>query len=93
MYAVFQFDQSDASGTFGKVTNPEGTEQKEYFVTSGWQKGLNTRTETRVGGVLRRWTTTQWTQDNTTVSYPLNPRPTETNVYDESGNRRRMTWL
>ncbi|MFN7944708.1 MAG: peptidoglycan DD-metalloendopeptidase family protein [Blastocatellia bacterium] len=91
VYTVFQFDQTDASGTFGKATNPEGTEQKEYFGTSGWQKGLNTRTETRAGGVLRRWTTTQWTQDNTSVSYPLNPRPTETNVYDEAGNRRRTT--
>ena len=32
---------------------------------------------------------TTWTQDNTAVSYPLNPRVTETNVYDPEGNRAR----
>ena len=35
--------------------------------------------------------TLQWTQDNTGVVYQLNPRVTETNVYDEAGNRRRTT--
>ena len=32
---------------------------------------------------------TTWTQDNTSVSYQLNPRVTETNVYDPAGNRAR----
>ena len=37
----------------------------------------------------QKWTTTAWTQDNTSVAYEVNPRVTETNVYDASGNRRR----
>jgi hypothetical protein len=41
------------------------------------------------GGVRQKWTTTAWTQGNTSVAYQLNPRVTETNVYDVSGNRRR----
>jgi YD repeat-containing protein len=41
--------------------------------------------------VRKKWTTLQWTQDNTGVSYLLNPRVTETNVYDDAGNRRRTT--
>jgi hypothetical protein len=41
------------------------------------------------GGVRQKWTTTAWTQDNTSVGYEVNPRVTETNVYDASGNRRR----
>lgn len=37
----------------------------------------------------QKYTTTAWTQDNTAVAYQLNPRPTESNVYDASNNRRR----
>jgi hypothetical protein len=33
---------------------------------------------------------TTWTQDNTSVSYLLNPRVTETNTYDPAGNRARV---
>ncbi len=72
------------------LTAPDGTVYKEYYGT-GWQKGLTTLSEVWSGGVRQKWTTTAWTQDNTTVSYELNPRVTETNVYDASGNRRRTT--
>src|SRR6185503_6385961 len=67
---------------------PDGTIYKEYYGT-GWQKGLTTLSEIWSGGVKQKWTTTAWTQDNTSVSYETNPRVTETNVYDASGNRRR----
>src|SRR6185369_10259582 len=40
-------------------------------------------------GVRQKWTTIAWTQDNTSVGYEVNPRVTETNVYDLSGNHRR----
>ena len=72
------------------LTAPDGTVYKEYYGT-GWQKGLTTLSEVWSGGVRQKWTTTAWTQDNTAVSYELNPRVTETNVYDVSGNRRRTT--
>ena len=70
------------------MTAPDGTIYKEYYGT-GWQKGLTTLSEIWSGGVKQKWTTTAWTQDNTSVSYETNPRVTETNVYDASGNRRR----
>ncbi len=71
------------------LTAPDGTIYKEYYGT-GWQKGLPTQTEVWSGGVRQKWTTTAWTQDNTSVSYEVNPRVTETNVYDAGGNRRRV---
>jgi hypothetical protein len=77
--------------SWGEVTLPDGTVNKEIFAKSGWQRGLTTQTETWSGGVRKKWTALQWTQDNTAVSYLLNPRVTETNVYDDAGNRRRTT--
>jgi YD repeat-containing protein len=82
---------ADPGKTWGQVTFPDGTIYKEFFATTGWQRGLSTQTENWSGGVRKKWTTLQWTQDNTGVSYKLNPRVTETNVYDEAGNRRRTT--
>ncbi len=73
-----------------RLTAPDGTIYKEYYGT-GWQRGLTTLSEVWSGGVKQKWTTTAWTQDNTAVSYEVNPRVTETNVYDVSGNRRRTT--
>ncbi len=70
------------------MTAPDGTIYKEYYGT-GWQKGLTTLSEIWSGGVKQKWTTTAWTQDNTSVTYEVNPRVTETNVYDAGGNRRR----
>ncbi|HEV8167806.1 MAG TPA: DUF4214 domain-containing protein, partial [Pyrinomonadaceae bacterium] len=72
------------------MTAPDGTIYKEYYGT-GWQKGLTTLSEVWSGGVKQKWTTTAWTQDNTSVGYEMNPRVTETNVYDASNNRRRTT--
>jgi len=82
---------ADPGLAWGKVTFPDGTIYKEFFATSGWQRGLTTQTENWSGDVRKKWTTLQYTQDNTGVVYQLNPRVTETNVYDEAGNRRRTT--
>jgi YD repeat-containing protein len=70
------------------MTAPDGTIYKQYYGT-GWQRGLTTLSEVWSGGVRQKWTTTAWTQDNTSVGYEINPRVTETNVYDAGGNRRR----
>ncbi len=71
------------------LTAPDGTVSKHYYGT-GWQRGLVTLSEVWSGGVRQKWTTTAWTQDNTTVGYEVNPRVTETNTYDTGGNRRRV---
>jgi RHS repeat-associated protein len=89
-------------GSWSQVILPDGTPSnpndnvvyREYFATTGWQKGLPTRTETFLAGApstFLKWTTTSWTQDDESLSYQKNPRPTESNVYDAEGNRRRTT--
>ena len=78
-------------GSWTQVTMPDTTTiYKEFFATSGWQSGLTTRTENWSGGVLKKWTTTAWTQDDLTLSYQKNPRPYDTSIYDEANNRRRV---
>lgn len=75
----------------GVMTAPDNTVYKEFYASSGWQRGLTTSTEIWVSSTKEKWTTTSWTQDNTSVSYSLNPRVDETNVYDSASNRRRTT--
>ncbi|HEU4932509.1 MAG TPA: RHS repeat-associated core domain-containing protein, partial [Pyrinomonadaceae bacterium] len=75
--------------SWAQLTTPDGTIYKEFFHTSGWQSGLTHTTEVWSGGVKRKWTTLSYAQDDPSVNYQKNPRVTETNVYDEAGNRRR----
>ncbi|HKG48371.1 MAG TPA: S8 family serine peptidase [Pyrinomonadaceae bacterium] len=80
-----------ADGSWTQVTMPDSTTvYKELVFTSGWQTGLTSGTEIRSGGVLKKWTTIAWTQDDTNLSYQKNPRPIDTSIYDEAGNRRRV---
>jgi YD repeat-containing protein len=79
-----------------RLTLPDGTIYKEFY-GNGWQSGLPTETRNYAtvadanANVWQKKTTTTWTQDNTGVGYITNPRVTETNIYDASGNRRRTT--
>lgn len=87
-------DGSSQTGRRAQVTAPDGRIDKIYFIgaaatSSGWRRGLVALIETHNGGTWQRKVTTSWTQDNTSVSYPLNPREIETNIYDPSGNRKR----
>ena len=78
-----------------QVIAPDGTVYKEFYGGAGsspaWQRGLVVQSEVWSAGVRQKWTTLNWTQDNTAVNYKTNPRVTESNVYDASGNRRRVT--
>ena len=88
-------NSTQLSGMRAQVTEPDGTSNKIYFIgsagtSSGWQRGLVALVNTYdSGAALQRQSMTTWTQDNTAISYPLNPRVTETNVYDPAGNRAR----
>lgn len=87
-------DSTQQTGMRCEVTTPDGKLDKIYYIgvagtTSGWRRGLQALVETHSGGTWRRKVMTTWTQDNTSVSYPLNPRELETNIYDPSGNRKR----
>ncbi|HUS09111.1 MAG TPA: S8 family serine peptidase, partial [Pyrinomonadaceae bacterium] len=79
------------TGTLVQVTAPDNTVYKEYSRASGWDTGLPQLTETWSGSTKRKYVSTSWTQDNTGLSYPQNPRVAEVNIYDDGGNRRRTT--
>src|ERR1051326_1344832 len=77
-------------GTLAQVTLPDGTYHKIYSHSSGWDKGLPLLTETYDNSQTRqRQVSNAWTQDDTGLSVPLNPRVTENNIYDPAGNRKR----
>jgi len=81
----------DPSGSNGwtQITYPDNTKHKEIFATSGWQTGLTTRTEEYdAANTMQKWTTTTWTQDNLYAGYQINPRPTDADIYDASGNHK-----
>ena len=86
-------DSQAVTGKRTDVTSPDGTVNKTYFVeatgTPRWNRGLPAMVETSSDGEWQRKVKTTWTQDNTTVDYPLNPRVVETNVYDRSENHAR----
>jgi RHS repeat-associated protein len=79
------------TGTLSQQTLPDGTIYKEYALNSGWPAGLPQLSEYWSGGVRKKYSYNTWTQDNTSVSYQVNPRIIETNVKDLEGNRRRVT--
>jgi YD repeat-containing protein len=82
----------------GQMTMPDRTVYKELYATSGWQKGLTTRTEVWAPdpnnpGILKNWkyTTASYTQDDINLNYQKNPLVTETNVYDSDNNHKKVT--
>jgi RHS repeat-associated protein len=78
-------------GSWSQLTTPDGTVNKMFFSTeANWRRGLTTRSETWVGGTLRKWSDYYWSQDNESLSYPQNPRMFDVSIYDAEGNRRRI---
>jgi RHS repeat-associated protein len=91
--ATWTNPESGASqtGTLLQETSPDGTIYKEYSHASGWDSGLTQLSEFWSGGVKKKWISMAWTQDNLTLTYPQNPRVSETNIYDDASNRQRTT--
>lgn len=88
--------QSDPNGAWNQETAPDGSTYREYATKAyaDWKRGLVTKTETYSSdnaSVPKKTTITDWTQDVTNVSYPLNSRATATTISDAEGNRRRTT--
>jgi YD repeat-containing protein len=89
-------DNTQHSGLRCQITSPDGTFEKIYFadtvagIAKGWLRGLPEVVESYDvnGTVAQRQVFTSWEQDNETISYELNPRVKETNIYDPSGNRK-----
>lgn len=85
---------TNESGLMVQVTQPDGTYNKIYFAgtagtSTGWRRGLPSLIETygkttpgQGSAIKQRSQVSSWTQDTLGVSYTLNPRSEETNVYD-----------
>jgi YD repeat-containing protein len=77
---------------------PNELEQRTYYRAAGsWDYGLPVLDETWAEDdsspttmIKQRWVTTTWDQENTSVGYMLNPRVTDTSIFD-SGNQKRTT--
>ena len=69
--------------------SPDDVHSKTYYYAAGnWAEGLPFGTTDTVSGVLKRWTRSVWTQDDTTPIYKINPRVTESKVGDETNTKR-----
>jgi hypothetical protein len=84
-------DGSINTGAKVEITTPDNIVHKSYYKSAGWIRGLPVLSETWVANSKKKYQTTAWTQDNTNVSYQLNPRVTEVNTYDAEGNRKRIS--
>jgi RHS repeat-associated protein len=90
----------DLGSGWHRMTSPDGTQYTEQYQLTGYQRGLVTTSE--VWGKddpssqssqfkKQKWTTINWTQENPSLPYQLNPRVIETNIYDAANNHRRTT--
>lgn len=82
---------SDNGNGSHQVITPDGTIYKEFY-GMGWQRGLVTSTQVLSNSIQQKLTTTSWWQADQSVNYQINPRVTETNIYDAENNRRRTTF-
>jgi RHS repeat-associated protein len=84
---------ADLGSGWHQVTTPDGTQYRQLYGVSGWQRGLLARSEVWPQGAnaSQKTTTINYTQDNTGVSYQTNPRVIETIIDDAGGNHRRTT--
>jgi RHS repeat-associated protein len=87
------------------VTDPTGTTTTTNLNTSGWQTGLPSTVTISSGATTYRTFGTTWTQDNTSLTIPLNPRPLNSSTtlndtgqqssvsyqYDANGNVTNFT--
>jgi YD repeat-containing protein len=90
----FEIDSGRRSGS---VTTPDQTTYKEFFHAAlDYKRGLLSESQIIIsGGVVKKTTAIDWTQDDENFTYRQNPRPEETKVYDgipaTSTNRRKTT--
>ena len=92
------YDIGGYTGTATKIDvgvtgHPDSLFTRYWFHSSGWKKGLLIGTEDCVssgctGTDRKRWTWNDWTQDNESVSYILNPRMEDSKVGDGTNTKR-----
>ncbi|MGB7203636.1 MAG: hypothetical protein WBD16_15425, partial [Pyrinomonadaceae bacterium] len=84
-----------ATGNLVQVTSPDGTVEKTFTGNTGWREGLPIATETwaNINSTLtkKRWTWTDYTQDDVNLSYIKSPRVVETKIGDTENSFVRRT--
>ncbi|MBL8182185.1 MAG: VCBS repeat-containing protein [Blastocatellia bacterium] len=94
--ATYTIDGVTATGTkidVGVTGHPDSLFTRYWYHSSGWKKGLPIGTEDCVssgctGTDRKRWTSTDWTQDNDSVSYIVNPCVIGSKVGDTSNTKK-----
>lgn len=76
--------------------HPDNLRSNTFVAASGWKEGLPVGTEDCITTsadctTRKRWTWSEWTQDNTGVSYIVNPRVTENRVGDGTNVKKSQT--
>lgn len=88
------------SGTATKIevsmaNHPHGAVSKTFVGSSGWMESLPIVSEDWANGTggseRKRWSWTNWTQDDTELDYIQNPRVTESKVGDATNIKRSTT--
>ncbi len=75
------------------VNHPNDLYSLIHFAPSGYKEGLTLASEDCIGtdsecATRKRWTWTDWTQDNTNVAYRVNPRVIESRVGDGTNTKK-----
>ncbi len=71
--------------------HPDGLYSRTFVGETGWKEGLPLATEDCIGtnsADRKRWTWTDYTQDNTALTYIANPRVKETRIGDAANVKK-----
>ena len=92
---TLQPNGTSQTGLMSKVTMPDGSYQMIYYAgeagtSTAWRRGLASVVETYdSSNNQQRQAVTLWTQDDEAAHFLLNPRVSETHIYDPAGNHKR----
>lgn len=80
------------NGEWAQAILPDGSTRKEFFGTSGWQRGLSLRVEElSLNGALQRAKSTEWSQQpiDNSDSYRVVPRSQDIVRLEANGSQQR----
>lgn len=74
------------------ITDPNGFTTRTNLAVSGWQTGLVTSTDVEKNSVVLHSMFNTYTQDNTSVSYPTNPRLINALTFNDAGQQSQVSY-
>lgn len=92
--ANWTYQVTKVGGVVGALTltDPSGFTYTTDLATSGWQTGLTSETVVENGSVILQLVQNTWTQDNTNVTYPTNPRLTTSVTQNEVAQQSQISY-